>query len=130
MFLTGSSLAIVGDSGAGKSTLINIINTFYSPVSGRYLWNGEVSSTQLCCFGSCLLLSNQDIANYTKASLRQKIALVQQETFLFNGTIRGECSLSSALGFIPLIIPQITFGWEDLMQLMKKLRKLQREQSK
>ncbi len=66
----GSTIAIVGESGAGKSTLVSLIPRFYEPIAGRILVDG------------------QDIAGVTKASLRSQIGFVQQNVFLFDGTIR------------------------------------------
>jgi subfamily B ATP-binding cassette protein MsbA len=67
----GSMLAIVGPSGTGKTTLVDLIPRFYDPQKGRILIDGT------------------DIKEVTLKSLRQKIAIVTQETILFNDTIRG-----------------------------------------
>ncbi|MGE0075292.1 MAG: ABC transporter ATP-binding protein [Sphaerochaetaceae bacterium] len=66
----GSTVAIVGESGAGKSTLVSLVPRFYEPVEGR------------------ILIDGQDIGNVKKASLRKQIGFVQQNVFLFDGTIR------------------------------------------
>jgi ATP-binding cassette subfamily B protein len=66
----GSTIAIVGESGTGKSTLASLIPRFYEPAEGR------------------ILIDGQDIAAVTKASLRSQIGFVQQNVFLFDGTIR------------------------------------------
>jgi ATP-binding cassette, subfamily B, bacterial len=66
----GSTIAIVGESGAGKSTLVSLIPRFYEPIAGRILVDG------------------QDIAGVTKASLRSQIGFVQQNVFLFDGSVR------------------------------------------
>lgn len=68
-FAPGKMTALVGPSGSGKSTVLNLIMRMYDPQSGRVLFDG------------------QDIANATLASLREKIAYVSQDTFLFAGTI-------------------------------------------
>jgi ATP-binding cassette, subfamily B, bacterial MsbA len=65
----GKMTALVGPSGGGKSTILNLIMRMYDPKSGR------------------VLLDGQDISHATLASLRQKIAYVSQDTFLFAGTI-------------------------------------------
>jgi subfamily B ATP-binding cassette protein MsbA len=67
----GESVALVGPSGGGKSTLLNLIPRFYDVDSGRVLVGG------------------QDVKSVTMASLRAKIALVTQEPFLFDDTIRA-----------------------------------------
>jgi ATP-binding cassette subfamily B protein len=66
----GKTTALVGPSGAGKSTIINLIPRFYDPEVGQ------------------ILIDGQDIAHITKASLRQNIAYVSQQPYLFEGTIR------------------------------------------
>jgi subfamily B ATP-binding cassette protein MsbA len=67
----GKTVAIVGSSGAGKSTIINLIPRFYDIQAGRITVGGT------------------DIRDVTMASLRSKIALVSQETALFDDTIRA-----------------------------------------
>ena len=65
----GGTLAIVGPSGAGKSTIGRLLFRFYDPTSGRILFDGA------------------DISSVTQASLRAAIAVVPQDTVLFNDTI-------------------------------------------
>ena len=65
----GKTTAIVGASGAGKSTLIGLVQRFYDMDGGRILVDG------------------QDIAHVSKRSLRQSIAYVSQQPYLFEGTI-------------------------------------------
>ncbi|MBN2241979.1 MAG: ABC transporter ATP-binding protein [Acidobacteria bacterium] len=62
-------VAIVGSSGAGKSTLVDLIPRFYDPTSGS------------------ILIDGRDIRDYRQNSLRRQIAIVTQETFLFNDTV-------------------------------------------
>jgi ATP-binding cassette, subfamily B, bacterial MsbA len=64
-------IALVGSSGSGKSTLVGLIPRFYDPTSG------------------CIQIDSTDIRQFTQASLRSQIAVVTQETFLFNDTIRN-----------------------------------------
>jgi len=66
----GETVALVGPSGGGKSTLCHLIPRFYEPDGGR------------------ILLDGVDIREYTRLSLRRQIGIVQQDTFLFTGTIR------------------------------------------
>lgn len=66
----GERLALVGPTGAGKSTLAKLIARMYDPVSGRVTFGGV------------------DLRDATIASLRQRVVVVPQEGFLFNGTIR------------------------------------------
>ncbi|NLO73470.1 MAG: ABC transporter ATP-binding protein [candidate division WS1 bacterium] len=66
----GETVALVGRSGAGKTSLVNLIPRFYDPLAGRVLVDG------------------QDVRKVTQRSLRRHIALVLQETFLFDGSVR------------------------------------------
>jgi len=68
--LKGDIIALVGPSGGGKSTLVDLIPRFYDPANGSILIDGE------------------DIRNYTLDSLRSKMGIVTQETFLFNSSIK------------------------------------------
>jgi len=65
----GSMVALVGESGGGKSTLTKLFPRFHDPVAGAVLWDGI------------------DLRDATVASLRRQIALVTQETVLFNDTV-------------------------------------------
>ena len=62
----GSSVALVGQSGAGKSSIINLISRFYDPLSGD------------------ILINDQEISKVDIASLRKNIALVSQDTIIYN----------------------------------------------
>ncbi|WP_088548243.1 ABC transporter ATP-binding protein [Paenibacillus aquistagni] len=66
----GQTAALVGPTGAGKSTIINLLSRFYDPAEGEILLDG---------------LNTRDL---TRASLRQQMAFVQQDTFLFQLSIR------------------------------------------
>jgi subfamily B ATP-binding cassette protein MsbA len=66
----GTMVALVGESGGGKSTLTKLLPRFHDPSSGSVLWDGT------------------DIRDVTISSLRRQIALVTQETVLFNDTVR------------------------------------------
>ena len=66
----GKTTALVGPSGAGKSTVISLIPRFYDPVDGE------------------IQIDGQDITHVTKQSLRNGIAYVSQQPYLFEGTIR------------------------------------------
>ena len=65
----GEVVALVGPSGSGKTTLLNLLLRFYEVNSGE------------------ILIDNVPISEVKLASLRQSIALVPQDTFLFDGTI-------------------------------------------
>jgi ATP-binding cassette subfamily B protein len=66
----GRTTALVGASGGGKTTILNLLQRFWSPDSGT------------------ILIDGQPIAAQSTASLRRQIALVSQDVFLFDGTIR------------------------------------------
>lgn len=65
----GESVALVGPSGGGKSTLCNLIPRFYDVTSGR------------------ILIDGQDIKGLTLKSLRSQIGVVQQDVYLFSGSV-------------------------------------------
>ena len=66
----GKTLALVGPSGGGKTTICHLIPRFY------FLEHGHI------------YIDNIDISGYTLRSLREKIGIVQQDVFLFGGTIK------------------------------------------
>lgn len=84
----GEMIALVGPTGAGKSTLVQLLPRFYEATSGTIRVDGR------------------DLGEFSLAQLRSQIAVVGQEPFLFNGTIRenilygrldaGEAELESA----------------------------------
>ena len=65
----GDKIALVGPSGGGKTTFCNLIPRFYDVSGGR------------------ILIDGQDIAQLTQRSLRENIGMVQQEVYMFSGTI-------------------------------------------
>jgi ATP-binding cassette, subfamily B, bacterial MsbA len=70
----GSMVALVGESGGGKSSLIKLVQRLYDPTGGEILWDGV------------------DLRDIRIADLKKMIALVTQETVLFNDTIRYNIS--------------------------------------
>ncbi len=71
----GTSAAFVGPTGAGKTTLVNMLPRFYDPASGAVKIDGR------------------DIREFALPALRSTIALVSQETALFNTTVRDNISM-------------------------------------
>jgi subfamily B ATP-binding cassette protein MsbA len=67
----GANVALVGPSGAGKSTVFNLILRFFDPDEGR------------------ITIDGQDMRDVTLASLRASIALVSQDSLLFDDTVRA-----------------------------------------
>ena len=65
----GGSVAVVGPSGGGKTTLCNLIPRFYDVTEGN------------------IMLDGKDIRDFTLRSLRSAIGVVQQEVYLFSGTV-------------------------------------------
>lgn len=66
----GEMVALVGPSGAGKTSIANLLSRFYDPLEGR------------------ITLDGLDLRRIKLSSLRQHVAVVLQEVFLFNGTVR------------------------------------------
>ncbi len=66
----GETVAFVGPSGAGKTTLCSLLPRFYEPSAGR------------------ITIDGMDTMQMTLASLRSQIGIVQQDLFLFGGTVR------------------------------------------
>jgi len=66
----GSVVALVGRSGAGKTTVTDLVARFHDPSQGRIVLNGT------------------DIRDYKLASYRDLLAIVQQDVFLFDGSVR------------------------------------------
>ena len=73
----GQTVAIVGATGAGKSTIINLINRFYEIDSGE------------------ILVDDVSVKDYTLDSLRNEIAIVLQDVFLFSDSILNNITLKS-----------------------------------
>ena len=72
----GQMVALVGRSGSGKTTISKLMLGLYPPTDGKVLIDG------------------QDITSLALSSLRQQLGVVDQDTFLFGGTIRENISLS------------------------------------
>ena len=82
----GEIVALVGPSGGGKSTLVDLIPRFYDPTGGA------------------ILIDSFDIRNVTIESLRSKMGIVTQETFLFNVSVKeniayglADCSIEKII---------------------------------
>jgi subfamily B ATP-binding cassette protein MsbA len=74
---TGETIAIVGKSGGGKTTLVNLIPRFYDVTGGT------------------ITIGGVDLRNTTTVSLRAHIAIVTQQTILFNDTVRNNIAYGS-----------------------------------
>jgi len=74
--LPGQTIALVGSTGAGKTTVLSLLARFYEATTGR------------------ISIDGQDIGKLAKFALRDRLAYVTQEPFLFNGTVRENLLLS------------------------------------
>ena len=88
----GEFVAVVGKSGSGKSTLIDLIMRFYDPASGN------------------VSLGGHDLRDISRQSLKQFIALVSQDVFLFDGTIRDNINDGNASASVEQIMKAIQFA--------------------
>lgn len=66
----GDTIALVGPTGSGKTTIINLLTRFYDVDSGE------------------ILIDNTNIQDYKMATIRKRVGVVLQDTYLFSGTIR------------------------------------------
>ncbi|MES2475972.1 MAG: ABC transporter ATP-binding protein [Verrucomicrobiota bacterium] len=72
----GQTIALVGSTGAGKTTVLSLLARFYEATSGK------------------ITIDGLDVATLAKSSLRDQLAYVTQEPFLFNGTVRENLQLA------------------------------------
>jgi ATP-binding cassette subfamily B protein len=72
----GQTVALVGRSGSGKTTLAKLLLGLYPPTEGK------------------IVIDGYDVANLSVRSLRQQIGVVDQDTFMFGGTIRENISIA------------------------------------
>jgi ATP-binding cassette, subfamily B, bacterial MsbA len=105
----GAMVALVGESGGGKSTLTKLFPRFHDPVSGRVLWDGI------------------DLRDVKLSSLRRHIALVTQETVLFNDTVlhniaygrpeatQAEIEEAARIAFAHDFIKELPRGYETIV---------------
>lgn len=94
----GEKLALVGSTGAGKSTIINILNRFY-----------EIKSGKIC-------IDDIDITDYELYALRNRIAIVLQDVFLFEGTITENISLrDSTMSFDKIKSAAVSIGADEFI---------------
>jgi ATP-binding cassette subfamily B protein len=71
----GKSVAIVGATGSGKSTIIRLLMRFYEPTTGQISFAGK------------------DLKDLSSRSIRKQIGVIQQEVYLFSGTVRDNLTL-------------------------------------
>ena len=105
----GEMVALVGESGGGKSTLTKLLPRFHDPVSGGVYWDGV------------------DLRDASISSLRGQMALVTQETVLFNDTVRhniaygkpeatqAEIEEAARVAFAHDFIQELPLGYETIV---------------
>ena len=98
----GSKTAIVGDTGSGKSSIINLIFRFYNPDSG------------------VISIDDTDISKLSKESFRKKMALVLQDPFIFNDTLRNNVTLGEKFTDEEIIDAMNLAGGEMILKRLKK----------
>lgn len=72
----GETIALVGHTGSGKSSILNLLFRFYDPQQGKIVVDGQV------------------IADYDRHSLRDSMAIVMQDPYLFTGTIASNIGMN------------------------------------
>ncbi|AUT01945.1 peptidase C39 [Nostoc sp. CENA543] len=97
----GQMVALVGRSGSGKTTISKLVLGLYPPTDGKVLIDG------------------QDITSISLHSLREQVGVVDQDTFLFGGTIRDNISLGSPSASLESVIAAAKLAGAD--EFIKKL---------
>jgi len=98
---TGEVIALVGTSGGGKTTLVNLLPRFYDVTIGAVLIDGV------------------DIRDVTIKSLRDQIAIVTQQSFLFNDTVQNNIAYGDIQKSLDNIIAaaRAAYAYDFIMQL-------------
>ncbi len=101
----GEVIALVGRSGSGKSTLVSLVSRFYRPTEG------------------VIAIDGQDLQEVTLESLRSHIAIVSQDTILFDETIRANIAYGheDASDHDVVQAAQAAHAWEFIAQLPEGL---------
>lgn len=101
----GQCVALVGPSGSGKSTLAKLLMRFYDPQSGAIMIDGT------------------DIRHVTLASLRRQLAIVWQEPFLINDSLRANLALANPHATHEAMIEacRAARAWEFICELQQGL---------
>lgn len=94
-FFSGKQYGLVGRSGSGKSTLTKLLQRLYVPSGGQIFVDGV------------------DLAQLSPSWLRRHIGVVQQETFLFNGSIRENIALAQPHAPLELVVSAAKLAGAD-----------------
>jgi subfamily B ATP-binding cassette protein HlyB/CyaB len=97
----GQKVALVGRSGSGKTTISKLILGLYPPTKGK------------------ILIDGYDISNLINSSLREQVGIVDQDTFLFGGTIAENISLGKPSASFSQIVEAAQLGGAD--EFIRKL---------
>jgi len=97
----GQMIALVGPTGVGKTTLTQLLARFYDPIDGKILFDGH------------------DIHGVQLESLRSQIAMVLQDTFLFNGTVADNISYARPNASFEEIVEaaKSAYIYDDIMKM-------------
>lgn len=97
----GEVVALVGPSGSGKTTLVNLIARFYNPTEG------------------VVLIDGRNIGTFSVYSLRRHIAIVTQQNFLFNDTVRNNIAYGKENATEDEIVraARLAYAYDFIMQL-------------
>jgi ATP-binding cassette, subfamily B, bacterial MsbA len=101
----GKMTALVGGSGAGKTTLADLIPRFYDPTNGQ------------------ILLDGRDLRSFSIKSVRSKMAIVSQDTFIFNASVRYNIAygLEDASDDAIIDVARQANAWEFILDLPDQL---------
>ncbi len=97
---SGQTLAIVGATGAGKSTIVNLLSRFYE------IWEGKI------------LVDGQDIQEVSLSSLRENLAVVLQDVFLFSDSIYNNITLNKDISLNEVQEAAGVIGVDDFIETL------------
>jgi len=98
----GEWIALIGPSGAGKSTLLDILAKFYLPEKGKVLIDGV------------------ELNDIETTSFREKIAIIPQESFLFNDTLLNNLIYGKEIDEEELKLSLDRFGFEGIIKNLRR----------